>query len=503
MKNGSNHIVQKMRYAIAAHGPASQSLGLNQELSDFHSRQASGLYEEIFNLVDNPQEHMIIDALEIDLGIIAPENWQKEFARRLKYQLAEQLSVLCVKIGVNLSRDFSFESKTQKPEDQQIDHLSESAYDWMLFRHFLEHGYFPWSASQTEAPSPAGLAKKLIPNSEKQLLDVLKRQKTHHALLRLLELAEHHGFLMLLMRKLALSPSEAASIQNLCMQLVPEDIFVNTRWKIVSLKAILIQSAFLLKRSEKEITAEIRKNYQAFLDHLPNSKIAILDSYLKEGVDVASDSLSEAILHVCQQLLTQRVETAKTKDISETEKVRPAISPQEREDEIHDKAEMLASNCGLFITWPYLKGLFSALGLLNEEGGFVTPDEQIKAIHLLYYLARSESALEEQELLIPKIICAWPIEEPLPTNVELLENETAECMNMLQALIDNWTILKSTSVQSLQTTFLQRSGLVSYKNRNLEIRIERIGLDVIMDKLPYGLSIIRFPWLDKTIYCSW
>jgi hypothetical protein len=74
---------------------------------------------------------------------------------------------------------------------------------------------------------------------------------------------------------------------------------------------------------------------------------------------------------------------------------------------------------------------------------------------------------------------------------------------MLQALIDNWTILKSTSVQSLQTTFLQRSGLVSYKNRNLEIRIERIGLDVIMDKLPYGLSIIRFPWLDKTIYCSW
>jgi hypothetical protein len=53
MKNGSNHIVQKMRYAIAAHGPASQSLGLNQELSDFHSRQASGLYEEIFNLVDN------------------------------------------------------------------------------------------------------------------------------------------------------------------------------------------------------------------------------------------------------------------------------------------------------------------------------------------------------------------------------------------------------------------------------------------------------------------
>jgi hypothetical protein len=74
---------------------------------------------------------------------------------------------------------------------------------------------------------------------------------------------------------------------------------------------------------------------------------------------------------------------------------------------------------------------------------------------------------------------------------------------MMRAVIAQWSILKSTSPDGLRQGFLQRGGKLQTKNEQLYIEIEKNTIDVLLDHLPWNLSLIRLPWSGQIIRVEW
>lgn len=160
------------------------------------------------------------------------------------------------------------------------------------------------------------------------------------------------------------------------------------------------------------------------------------------------------------------------------------------------------SYSGLILTWPYLTRLFEHLGLAME-GAFITEEAQERAVLLLGYIASGNSNLEEPFLILSKFLCGWPLQKPIKREIHLQENEKEEIHSMLENLIQNWTILKNTSIQGLRETFFEREGKLQDEEEHWRLIIEQKGTDILLDHLPYSKSMIKLSWMKKMLKIDW
>ena len=160
-------------------------------------------------------------------------------------------------------------------------------------------------------------------------------------------------------------------------------------------------------------------------------------------------------------------------------------------------------NAGVIVLHPFLLHLFDGLNLLDENKHFNDSVAQFKAIHLLQYMANGSKETAEQELTLNKIICGLDLDEPVPLDAHLKESELDECNNLLSVVLEKWSALKTKSINSLRDGFLMREGKISNNNQGWNLFIERNTLDVLLDKLPWSISIISLPWMNELIYTEW
>jgi hypothetical protein len=159
---------------------------------------------------------------------------------------------------------------------------------------------------------------------------------------------------------------------------------------------------------------------------------------------------------------------------------------------------------GIVLLGPYLPTFFQALDLL-QPGSFSSIEAQFRAIHLLHYLATGQEHPEEPLLALPKILCGLALEEPVPAILSLEQSEIQEAESMLQALIRNWPALKSTSPDGLRSGFLQRQGILSRNEAQSTwlLRVERLGQDLLLERLPWSISVIKLPWMETSLQVEW
>jgi hypothetical protein len=166
------------------------------------------------------------------------------------------------------------------------------------------------------------------------------------------------------------------------------------------------------------------------------------------------------------------------------------------------------NNAGLIILGPYLKPFFNRLGLLNGSD-FASTESAWKAVHLLQHACGfvQESGREgwsEQELFFNKLLCGIDISEPVPEVMEMSSEELEELDGLLNSVLQNWTIMQRSSIFALQSTFLQKKGRLSISGKNWDMIVERdSAVEILIDKLPWSISIIKLPWNDYTINTQW
>ena len=113
------------------------------------------------------------------------------------------------------------------------------------------------------------------------------------------------------------------------------------------------------------------------------------------------------------------------------------------------------------------------------------------------------SSINESELAISKLFCGLQFQDSIPFNVVLLNTEKAQADDLLTALISMWEKLGNTSLEGLRNSFLSRAGVLEKKDRVYHLSLETSGIDILLDYIPWNISMVKLPWLKPMIYCSW
>lgn len=194
--------------------------------------------------------------------------------------------------------------------------------------------------------------------------------------------------------------------------------------------------------------------------------------------------------------ISQESLTLKQKEIFDLTKKRAYIPEFKKEN----KGEYYVKNAGLIILHPYLKNFFTTCKLLNEANEIIN---QELAIHLLHYLATKKEQQYENNMVFEKFLCGIAIEQSIRREVVIPEDLKEKAEDLLTAVVEHWKALNNASTSLLRNEFLQRSGKISFKNKNPKIIVERKVFDLLLNKLPWTLSLSKLPWIDKLIYTDW
>jgi hypothetical protein len=163
--------------------------------------------------------------------------------------------------------------------------------------------------------------------------------------------------------------------------------------------------------------------------------------------------------------------------------------------------EVFIDAAGMVILHPFLQELFRSLDLL-EERQFRDVQSQRRAVALLTYLAFGEIPVQEYELLLPKLLTTWPWAAPLPP-YDLTVAEQQACDQLMQAVLRHWSTLRSSSPGWLRETFFWREGKLTPVDMGWRLTIEHRAQDILLNRLPWGIGVIRLPWMTDFLHVNW
>jgi hypothetical protein len=187
-------------------------------------------------------------------------------------------------------------------------------------------------------------------------------------------------------------------------------------------------------------------------------------------------------------------------------RARTAFGLQGDDDE-NRREPIYIGNAGLVLANPFLPHLFDALGLLgrNEAGKPRLRDEAAasRAVHLLQYLVDGRTDSPEPHLALNKVMCGMPIAAPVEREIEATDLERETCDMLLRSIVENWPILRNTSIAGLRETFLQRDGKLTYGEVGWRLQVQRKTLDVLVDQVPWSIGVVFHAWMPAALHVTW
>jgi hypothetical protein len=178
----------------------------------------------------------------------------------------------------------------------------------------------------------------------------------------------------------------------------------------------------------------------------------------------------------------------------------------EQDDDVATEPTYI-DNAGLVLIGPFLPHLFQTLDLLHQDASGRTRlrshEAGSRAVHLLQYMVGGRTDVPEPVLVLNKILCGLPTGAPVAREIKLTDVERDLCEQLLKSVIANWKIISNTSIAGLQETFIKRDGRLERSDQGWKLKIQRKTLDVLVDQIPWNISIIYHRWMPQPIYVEW
>lgn len=160
------------------------------------------------------------------------------------------------------------------------------------------------------------------------------------------------------------------------------------------------------------------------------------------------------------------------------------------------------TNAGLVILWQFLASFFEQLGLV-ENRQFVDQQARYRAVAILQYIASGESEFPEYLLALNKILCGIAIIDVYDFDDALSESDMESCDNLLAAIIEQASVLRSMSVSGFRGTFLLRHGMLSLQDGIWLLRVKRETYDIVLEQFPWGWEWVKLGWMDTVLRVEW
>lgn len=529
------HIIQREVFEVST-----PSLATTQEWEARTSAMLRDLIqptlESCFDAIAQENQHLIIDRLEIDLGIIS----EKDYKNTIIDQVRKQVPQIIEKVQREAQPGGQATDLSAKDSGNQLLTKEKAAVNALL--HFLQFGTIPWWKTNGGDDWTIEWLEQLSgqylmaittcirnhPNAKKRFNHQFDAPVHARMVERVLGLPTNLGIDLLdFFLQLNKQKEEASILRRVYWQKWIELLSENTT---SPKQAVLLLTQWLYTHYAFQPAIQslrqpsTRKIYEDNQDDSANIKyfLQLIPAELKFE-NGAAPQLKKLPISDTQQH-AQTKEAASSGNGSDgafphQDNNKQSTSPfphQHSESASEHKKEqnnqslsiggnkeaLLASretlfvqDAGLIILHPFLKELFSSCGFYNNQS-WSTPEAQHAAVHLLGWIARKTQKIPEYELMLHKILCGMPIEEPLDTSISLSTTQLANADELMQAVISHWGVLKSTSVDGLREGFLRRNGKLVPKDDGWKLTVEQKAQDILVGKLPWGLSLIQLPWLD-------
>jgi hypothetical protein len=498
------HIIQQQHLHVEVNGTTSDGMALQHNLSSLCRDQLTPALERVLERCAPPNEHLCIEHLDINVGTLALD--------RLEHDLAEKVAQALEKL---LREYMPIDASPPTIIAGNIQHKTASQVVNEVFIYFLKTGTLPWSfrvpagsnleqvinASWQEAAkagvSPLVVNASVLPTlasatARKRLIqqfstDFLKNllawlspegKKVMDGILQELRSAERQS---LEMKYFARYLWEAVFANVATGKILTSVELISEAWRLLPAKGVehTALASFLRQRWPESI-----ESTESIPLNLPKS--AETPSNISKHLNAGED-ISEVTANRINS--TEPIPTT----FSSSEKIPFDIS-ESPEEGIYIK------NAGLVILHPFLPRFFETLGVVTENR-LMQPE---RAICLLHFLNTGQLIAPEYELVLPKILCNVPLGTPVNSDVELTASEQKEAVVLLKAVIRHWEALRNTSPDGLRGAFLLRPGKVSLRdNGDWLLQVESETSDILLNQLPWGISMIKLPWMDKMLWVEW
>lgn len=475
--------------------------------------------EEVLDELEAGGKWIRLDRVELDLERIrenlSPEIFREKLKEAFKTQLLKQISEVPI-----------FPRNEEKPKSllPQDERKPLELLDFLL-----RQGHKPWWASHSKKDGIRNLVMKLLAEKPKELsIWLVSETFTPTMLFRL----HNHVSQVEIQKLISLAFSDGqkkrpALEKSLILALCPEIYQKNELEKKLEmgfLEAFLLNETYLTDPVSKWLKVNLiqpstsyvsLETYSELLARLipevfkANSKKPVLEKVWQKWTETST--FKKSILNpeprTRSGLLakTKFQESLKTGN-SESQFSKPEIDRPRKQSFFREKLDLdetiLISNSGLVLTAPFLPFLFKGLGLI-ENKQFVSPESQNRAVLLLQALVDDSFSYEESDLLLNKILCGLEPSEPIEVSFSPTETEKEEIKNLLEAMVSQWTALKSTSGESMAKGFFPREGSLKRVSKGYQLTVPRISVDILLNRLPWAISIIKLPWMNETLFTEW
>lgn len=420
--------------------------------------------------------HLTIERLEIDAGSLTLERLEHDLAESVAQAIEKSLREQIASIPPHESSSMHISGNVQRKTAQQSVHAA--------FIYFLKIGSLPWLFRLPHGRS-----------LEQTVLDSWQQAASSNAEIYAMQETVRHVLISTAARKRLIQQFSPIFLETLLALLSPEN------------KKIMDSILKTLHSADQSFAdSEYFERYLWEKIFLTLAECGTMTS--ASLVSKAWRVLPAIVRHADLAKLLERQWPGATDDVSGGQ---PGIEPNQSSsaalqaalniNEHPDAVEGLyIENAGIVLLHPFLPRLFEALGITAEDR-LLQPE---RALCLLHFLATGQSIAPEYELVLPKILCGIPLETPVDSRIELSDAEKEEATALLEAVIHHWEILRDTSADGLRGTFLIRSGKVSLrKDDDWLLQVETKSYDILMDDLPWSISIIRLPWMHRMLWVEW
>ncbi|GAB3899952.1 hypothetical protein GCM10028803_21980 [Larkinella knui] len=444
----------ELRHRIGQHtidieiSDAGEAVAMQNQLSDLCRQRLYPALEQLFDRFADGETWLRIDRLELDLGTVTPTDWQQQLVEKTVLELEKAL------------RQWHPATAGRLPALIPL-----QAADRESFLYFLETGSLPWNSPVQQ---PADWENRLEPTTDLFRQVVGLGQRKPLVLLRLVW--QFSGsFLNRLTAFRKASHSEVGLLDAVWQAVAP----------------YLPDSA---------AGRQTFRHYIRLASAARSSANSPVLDWLKPGID--------AFVPVPQRAATEQALREIPKAIAHNQDPTEPVDQWLPNSLADGPAAHYISNAGLVLLHPFLHSLFRELGLLAETR-WVDQTAQNRAVLLCQYAVTGQPVMPESDLLLAKILCGMPPEWPVEAELALMPNEEAEVRKLLEAVVSHWKALKNASVASVQESFLQRDGKLSRKDGGWRLQVDPQTIDILLDRLPWGFSLIKSAFMSEILYVEW
>lgn len=512
------NIIGKQYVDISFHG-ATDPFAFRDEVSQMCRTKLLPAIEKVLDERSPMDRIYYFEKLQVDVGDLPKENWDSLFVEKVIDQLLRHVSGTSSFSFPSTSSDFFSPThvftgdeivKNEKQGNVMVE-IQEGQNSKQTIFYFLKTGLLPWNTSIKNRQELNEALAKLIDNKN-AFVELLQLALSHdHILQRLVQQFNIDLLDKIILKSSNISNAVLTDLKTSLAALVKLTGSSSRREQQIMYEAMLASASRHISKSEAAFISSAIEGVFTMITLKPFIQALILRN------DCTYEIFMEAFTRKIDQVISaenirHQVKSYLIKEITET-KIADSLKDESRMDNKSKPARKVASadisidevyvnNAGLVLLHPFLHLLFENVGY-TENKVWLTDETQERAIALTQYMVTGMELVSEFDLILNKILVGYPSEKTLPVEMILSDFEKQEADDVLNSAIRHWPALKNTSIDGLRSAFLKRDGKLYKDDSGWNLKVDQKTQDILLNRLPWGLSIVKTPWMKTMMKVEW